>query len=1128
MPYNNNQFFVKGLNDKAEYWIHQNNKNGPTLFNAFSTKVEAPKKINVDSVNKIESDEKLYCTDLLCEGPIEGLVDKYGNVLKYGTSTNPKDSDDTILGKGIYYNDVPLIDSKLNKFNFVSSGFEIDYGEEVKNYNYGNYPSTVYKYDQKLYLSEIDSVPNFGYRGYFQFIVDETNNFIPIKLPINDLNWYFSNQFTSDFIYQSSKFNVKNIVNIISSAKNNCQEFTHKIYNKFCDNISINLTVNSLFNNNSDYSASFAIEISEDFSSRRYYCIVAITGFAKSAATISIPIDLNLNSVENNNYYVKVFSLTKKIDPANNNQASIFCDFSVSSVVERILTKGYFVYPYSCTVKTVVSSRHFNSDPNRTFDLKLLKIKTPSNYDPEAREYNGNWNGKFNNFLRWTDNPAWVFFDICTNSRYGLGNGLINESDINKWELYKLSQYCDDLVKVNVPYSESEDSFEMYYTQKNKIYIQKNNRSLEFIKKKYKPVYDTVTDVFSNDSFYESLIFLYDMKNADGDIEKNYKKIIWSVKEVNLFQDGQSSEVSTGGGTHFEIQLINDFGPKSFFETDLTGLLNSFLSTSVNTFIKNSSILSRVSIGDKNTQSAAKAFILTNIANSVKNNTSLYNNILNKNIVDDDLFVSNDDFTVNVNSSINGKCLPRSKNYRDPLEPRFSCNLLIDNETNSLKLLSDICSIFRGISYYKNNYIGTTYDVQKPVVYLFNNSNVKDGAFFYSSGSLEGLYSVAKISFKDQYDNFNDSVEIVEDAELLKNYGVIIKEILGFGITSRDQARRIGEWLLMTNRLENQSVNFSTDLQGILLKPGDVIEIKDQYKNNSTLQGRVVNVDLDDNSIVVDRQLNLNLIGQKIKFIFSNYVVDSSLNGITATQANNIQILELKIKNIDNSTNKVWFDADYNYSDFNKIISSTVFIIDDLNINNNSIYYKIVSISESNNNEYGVFAIKYDSSKYTYLDKNLLQKDNDIINNTISYSNIDFLQEITIPINQYIVPYSINADQVPKVAYDYSFTEQTTLLSKIAGAAYSYINISFSNIFNYINNSNSEYYKKIQLVLNDKGGLLCVINLKNQSLKFKITADNVGDKNVFMGRFGINAFSNNASAYIKLYLFDKNNKLINI
>jgi hypothetical protein len=918
------------------------------------------------------------------------------------------------------------------------------------------------------------------------------------------------------------------LVNIIAAAKNNCQEFTHKIYNKYCDNISINLTVNSLFNDNSNYSSCFAIEISEDFSSRRYYCIVSITGFAKNPATISIPIDLNLNSVENNNYYVKVFPLRKKIDPSNTRQAAIFCDFSVSSIVERILTKGYFVYPYSCTVKTVVSSRHFNNDPNRTFDLKLLKIKIPSNYDPEAREYNGNWNGKFNNFLRWTDNPAWIFFDICTNSRYGLGNGLINESDINKWELYKLSQYCDDLVKVNVPYAESEDEFQMYYAQKNKIYIQKNNRTLELFKKKYKPVYDIGSDVYSNDSFYESLIFLYDLKNFDGEIDKNYKKIIWTVKEVNLLDNGISNEVFNGQGTHFEIQLINDFGPKSFFEKDLTGLLNGFLSTNVTSFVKDSSILSRISIGNKNTQSSAKAYILISMANAVKNNLPIYNNVINQNIIDNSFFVNSDEFALNIGSSISGKCLPRNKNYRDPLEPRFSCNLLIDNETNSLKLLSDICSIFRGISYYKNNYVGTTFDVQKPVVYLFNNSNVKNGAFSYSSGSLEGLYSVAKISFKDQYDNFNDTVEIVEDSDLLKNYGVIIKEILGFGITSRDQARRIGEWLLMTNRLENQSITFSTDLQGILLKPGDIIEIKDQYKNNSTLQGRVVNVNLDESCITVDRQINLNLIGQKIKFIFSNYVEDSTLNGITATQANNVQILELKIKNIDNSTNKIFFDSSYNYSDFNKIVSSTVFIIDDININNNSIYYKVVSISEVNNNEYSIFAIKYDASKYTYLDKNLFSKDNDIVNNTISYSNVDFVEEISLSIDSYVKIFPISADQVAKVTYDYSFVEQATLMAKVAGAAYSYLNISFSNIYNYINNSTDPYYKKMQLVLSDKGGLLCVINLKNQSLKFTITADNVGDKNIFMGRFGANLYSNNSSAYIKIYLFDKNNKIINI
>ena len=120
--------------------------------------------------------------------------------------------------------------------------------------------------------------------------------------------------------------------------------------------------------------------------------------------------------------------------------------------------------------------------------------------------------------------------------------------------------------------------------------------------------------------------------------------------------------------------------------------------------------------------------------------------------------------------------------------------------------------------------------------YIFNNSNVKDGHFSYSSGSVDGSYSVAKVVYRDKYSNYDQQVEIVEDSYLINIYGISTKEILGFGITSRDQARRIGEWLLATNRFENQTVTFTTDLQGLMLKPSDVIQIEDQYKNNFVLQ----------------------------------------------------------------------------------------------------------------------------------------------------------------------------------------------------------------------------------------------------------------------------------------------------
>ena len=224
--------------------------------------------------------------------------------------------------------------------------------------------------------------------------------------------------------------------------------------------------------------------------------------------------------------------------------------------------------------------------------------------------------------------------------------------------------------------------------------------------------------------------------------------------------------------------------------------------------------------------------------------------------------------------------LPKKLNYKDPLEKRFSCNVLIDNETEFLKILNDIASTFRGLTYCKNNLITATVDVDKPVSYLFNNSNVKDGVFSYSSGSVDGSYSVAKVVYRDKYLNYDQQVEIVEDSYLINIYGISTKEILGFGITSRDQARRIGEWLLATNRFENQTITFTTDLQGLMLKPSDVIQIEDQYKNNFVLQGRVIEVDYVNKYIVIDRKLNLNCTGQIIKFIADvQHKTISSLEG---------------------------------------------------------------------------------------------------------------------------------------------------------------------------------------------------------------------------------------------------------
>lgn len=112
-----------------------------------------------------------------------------------------------------------------------------------------------------------------------------------------------------------------------------------------------------------------------------------------------------------------------------------------SSYTEIISTP--FTYPHTAYVGIKFDSEYFSNLPTRTYDIKGIKLKVPSNYNPETREYKGLWDGTFK--IAWSDNPAWVLYDIVTNKRYGLGER-VGEMAIDKWTLYQVAQYCDQLV----------------------------------------------------------------------------------------------------------------------------------------------------------------------------------------------------------------------------------------------------------------------------------------------------------------------------------------------------------------------------------------------------------------------------------------------------------------------------------------------------------------------------------------------------------------------------------------------------------------------------------------------------------------------------------------------------------
>ena len=111
------------------------------------------------------------------------------------------------------------------------------------------------------------------------------------------------------------------------------------------------------------------------------------------------------------------------------------------SVTEIVDTK--LRYPNSALVGINIDASQFSNIPTRSYDVKLLRVRVPVNYDPETRSYTGSWDGTFK--IAWTDNPAWCFYDLVTTQRYGLGE-FIGEAQVDKWALYAIGQYCDELV----------------------------------------------------------------------------------------------------------------------------------------------------------------------------------------------------------------------------------------------------------------------------------------------------------------------------------------------------------------------------------------------------------------------------------------------------------------------------------------------------------------------------------------------------------------------------------------------------------------------------------------------------------------------------------------------------------
>ncbi|APO81798.1 phage tail protein [Pseudomonas putida] len=172
-------------------------------------------------------------------------------------------------------------------------------------------------------------------------------------------------------------------------------------------------------------------------------------------------------------------------------------------------------------------------------------------------------------------------------------------------------------------------------------------------------------------------------------------------------------------------------------------------------------------------------------------------------------------------------------------EPRFTCNVYLQSRTEALTVLQDLASVFRGMSYYAGSEVACAADMPGDPVYTYTNANVIDGQFNRPGSSGSTRFSVAKVAWSDRENFGNQRVEYVQDRTSLVRYGVRETEVTAFGCVSQGQAQRAGKYILLTNRLETGTINFSVGLDGTICRPGDIIRVADEHFAGVPLSGRV-------------------------------------------------------------------------------------------------------------------------------------------------------------------------------------------------------------------------------------------------------------------------------------------------
>ncbi|MEL5840309.1 host specificity protein J [Citrobacter freundii] len=171
-------------------------------------------------------------------------------------------------------------------------------------------------------------------------------------------------------------------------------------------------------------------------------------------------------------------------------------------------------------------------------------------------------------------------------------------------------------------------------------------------------------------------------------------------------------------------------------------------------------------------------------------------------------------------------------------EPRYTCNVYVQERNDAYTVLRDFAAIFRGMTYWGGDQIVALADMPRDVDYAYTRANVIDGRFTYSSSTTKTRYTTALVSWSDPGNAYADAMEPVFEQPLVARYGFNQLEMTAIGCTRQSEANRKGRWGILTNN-KDRVVSFDVGLDGNIPQPGYIIAVSDELLSGKVMGGRI-------------------------------------------------------------------------------------------------------------------------------------------------------------------------------------------------------------------------------------------------------------------------------------------------